>query len=154
MVSRKQKPAKAAVQVPVEVPPGRCVVVANKCYQLDEVNGERRALAAMRTHHVLATPVLVDGRRSTEQLRGDRNDPPPRWLALIGTRVGEREVVAIKRGPATAQIPVGPWVAVLRCPAGHLRNMLPGMLGAISGCGACQSERLREINRARYAAKK
>lgn len=136
------------------LPTGRCVVVAGKVYAIDEYGGERRALAALKTHGVQATVVLVDGIRTRERLTApDLTNPPPRLLGLIGSRFGEREVVAIKRGPTTRHAPTGVWVAVVRCMAGHVANKAPGTLPTIGSCGACRTEKLRQINRARTAAK-
>lgn len=141
----------------MELPPGRCVVVAGKPYPLDEGNGERRALAAMKTHGIQATTILIDGRSTTERLRApDRTNPPPRLLALIGKRFGTREVIALKRRSTPSEnrhASIGQWVAVLRCAAGHVISKTPGLLSTIEGCGACRLERQRE-NRARVAASK
>jgi hypothetical protein len=151
MSQRRNQPAAGASKRSTVPPPGRCVVVAGKVYAIDVKGGERRALAALKTHGIQATVVLVDGNPTSERLTTpDLTNPPPRLLGLIGSRFGEREVVAIKRGPTTKDAPAGFWVAVLRCPAGHLVTKVPGVLTTIGGCGACRNE---EFNRARLAAK-
>lgn len=148
----RKRQANASAPTPEQIPPGRCVIVASKAYRIDESDGERRALAAMKTHGVQTTAVLIDGHATTEQLRApDLTNPPPRLLGLIGKRFGTREVIGIERGPAPKYVSFGYWFAVVRCPAGHIANKTPSVLKRLRGCGACRLESQRRIKRARFA---